>query len=171
VSSTRTAPAAAGATKIFMVFSLLFSNKQAILFFNVAFLTFMVIAAVPAFIDDVKIFIRERLNGAYSVSAFVLSNSAASLPFIFLLALISSICTYFLANLREGGAPFFRYVCTLFLSLAVAESLFMFIVGLVPNFLLALGAGASLLGVFMLNCGFFISAGDLPAPVWRYAMI
>lgn len=38
-------------------------NRFAILFFSVAFLTFMAIAAVPAFIEDMKIAVRERLNG------------------------------------------------------------------------------------------------------------
>jgi hypothetical protein len=40
-------------------------DRISVLFFSVAFLTFMSIAAVPAFIEDKLLFVRERMNGAY----------------------------------------------------------------------------------------------------------
>jgi hypothetical protein len=39
-------------------------SRTALLFFVVAFLTFMSISAFPAFVEDMKVFTRERLNGA-----------------------------------------------------------------------------------------------------------
>jgi hypothetical protein len=41
-------------------------SRAALLFFVVAFLTFMAIAGFPAFIEDLKVYIRERLNGCAS---------------------------------------------------------------------------------------------------------
>jgi hypothetical protein len=52
------------------------------------------ICAYRAFITgaDMKIFIRERLNGYYGVSQFTVSNTLASLPFILLIAVVSTVC-------------------------------------------------------------------------------
>lgn len=40
-------------------------DRISVLFFSVAFLTFMSIAALPAFIQDRILFVRERMNNAY----------------------------------------------------------------------------------------------------------
>ncbi len=39
----------------------------------------------------VQVFIRERLNGYYGVSVFTMANTIASLPFIFLIAVVSTV--------------------------------------------------------------------------------
>ena len=109
--------------------------------------------------------------GWYSPGAFVFANTVTSMPFIYLIALMSSICVYFIAGLRSGAGPFFRFVGNLFLALGTTESLFVLIVAIVPNFLLALAVGAGLMGIFMLNCGFFIYTDNLPKPVWRYPIV
>ena len=45
-----------------------------------------------------KVFLRERLNGYYGVSQFTVSNTLASLPFIFLIAVVSTCCVYWCAR-------------------------------------------------------------------------
>lgn len=59
----------------------------------------MSVSAFPAFVDEMKVFTRERMNGYYSVLSFCVSNFVASLPFIFLIALLSAVSMYFLAGL------------------------------------------------------------------------
>jgi hypothetical protein len=44
------------------------------LFFGSAFLSFMAVAYVPAFLEDRAIFVKERANGLYGPLAFVVSN-------------------------------------------------------------------------------------------------
>jgi ABC-type multidrug transport system permease subunit len=44
----------------------------------------------------------------------------------------------------------------------------MVIAAIVPVFLMGIAAGAGILGMFMLVCGFFRLPNDLPDPVWRY---
>jgi hypothetical protein len=134
-----------------------------------AFLTFMSISAFPAFVEDMKVFTRERLNGYYGVATFVVANTLSSLPFIALIALASSCAVYFISNLNyHGFGRFVFFVLDLFLSLVVVESLMTAIAPLVPHFLAGIAAGAGILGFFMLVCGFFQPRGQLPKPIFFY---
>lgn len=116
-----------------------------------------------------KVFIRERLNGYYTPSSFVVANTLASSPFILLIAVVSTVCVYFIAGLRLGSAVVY-FILNLFASLMVVESLMMFIAPIVPNFLMGIAAGAGLLGVFMVVCGFFQPINSLPKPIFRYPL-
>lgn len=71
------------------------------------------------FLNRWQVFIRERLNGYYGVSQFVVANSVASLPFIFLIAVLCSVPLYFLAGLDHSGDRFIYFILNLFLSLTV----------------------------------------------------
>ena len=144
-------------------------SRAALLFFVVAFLTFMAISAFPAFVEDMKVYIRERLNGYYKPSNFVVANTLASAPFILLIAICSTICVYFIANLRLGS-PGVYFVLDLFISLMVVESLMISVSPVVPNFLAGIAAGAGILGMFMLVCGFFQPLGSMPQPIFRYPL-
>lgn len=130
-------------------------SRAALLFFVVAFLTFMSVAAFPAFVEDMKIFLRERLNGYYGVSQFTVANTLASLPFIFLIAVVSTVTLYWIVGLNSAGGAVIYFILDLFLSLVVVESIMMAIAPIVPNFLMGIAAGAGLLGFYMIVCGFF----------------
>lgn len=145
-------------------------SRAALLFFAVAFLTFMSIAGFPAFQEDMKVFMRERLNGYYSVATFALANTIASAPFIFAIAIISSCIIYWLAALNDDGDRFPYFFTNLFLSLTVVESLMMMIAAVVPHYLMGIAGGAGIMGMYMLVCGFFQPTQLLPAPVWLYPL-
>jgi len=89
-------------------------SRAALLFFVVAFLTFMAIAGFPAFVDEMKIYLRERLNGYYSPMVFTLSNTFASLPFIWVIACVSTVCVYFIAGLSNDGGDVICGYCELY---------------------------------------------------------
>lgn len=145
-------------------------SRAALLFFVVAFLTFMSIAAFPAFIEDMKVFVRERLNGYYGVLTFTVANTLASLPFILLISVVSTVCVYFIAALRSGGEPVVYFMLNLFLALVTVESLMMAIAPLVPHYLMGIAAGAGVMGLFMIVCGFFQPLGSMPKPIFRYPL-
>ncbi|GMH41599.1 hypothetical protein BSKO_09509 [Bryopsis sp. KO-2023] len=146
------------------------NSRAAMLFFVVAFLTFMSISAFPSFVEDMQIFQKERLNGYYGVAAFVLSNTIASAPFIFLISLTSSICAYWLAGLHGDAERFVYFVLDLYLSLSTVEGLMMAISSVVPHYLMGIAGGAGMMGLYMLVCGFFQPREELPDPVWRYPL-
>lgn len=145
-------------------------SRAALLFFVVAFLTFMSIAAFPAFVEDMKVYIRERLNGYYSPLVFTLSNTFAALPFIFVISVVSTVCVYFIAGLSTNGGDVIYFILALFASLTVVESLMMAIAPIVPNFLMGIAAGAGILGIYMVVCGFFQPLGSMPKPIFRYPL-
>ncbi|GIM01286.1 hypothetical protein Vretimale_6074 [Volvox reticuliferus] len=145
-------------------------SRSAMMFFVVAFLTFMSIAGFPAFVEDMAVFIRERLNGYYPVATFALANTLASAPFIFGIAISSSAIVYWLVGLNDNGDRFVFFFVNLYVSLTVVESLMMAIAAVVPHYLMGIAGGAGIMGMFMLVCGFFQPVGELPDPVWRYPL-
>lgn len=118
----------------------------------------------------VQVFNRERLNGHYGVLAFVIGNTLSSLPFLFLISLVSSLIVYFMVGLHPGFEHFAYFVISLFAQVAIVESLMMAVASLVPNFLMGIITGAGIQGIFMLVAGFFRLIDDLPKPVWRYPL-
>ncbi|KAG6546146.1 hypothetical protein Mapa_012180 [Marchantia paleacea] len=144
--------------------------RAACVSFVVAFLTFMSVGGFPSFIEDMKVFTMERLNGHYGVAAFVIGNTLSSVPFLLLISLISTVIVYFLVDLHHGAEHFFYFVLSLFSCLLVVESLMMAIASLVPNFLMGIIVGAGIQGMFILVAGFYRLPNDLPDPVWRYPM-
>ncbi|CAN1288600.1 ABC transporter G family member 1 [Linum perenne] len=144
--------------------------RGSMLMFVAAFLTFMAIGGFPSFVEDMKIFGRERLNGHYGVGAFVIGNTISSIPYLFLISLIPGSIAYFLVGLQRTFEHFAYFVLLLFVTMMLVESLMMTVASIVPDFLLGIITGAGIQGVMMLNGGFFRLPHDLPSPFWRYPM-
>jgi hypothetical protein len=51
-------------------------------FFGSAFMSFMAVAYVPAFLEDRAVFVKDRANGLYGPSAFMLLNIIVGLPYL-----------------------------------------------------------------------------------------
>ncbi|CAJ1952381.1 unnamed protein product [Sphenostylis stenocarpa] len=138
--------------------------------FVFGFVTFMSIGGFPSFVEDMKVFQRERLNGHYGVSAFVISNTLSAMPFLILITFLSGTICYFMVRLHPGFWHYVFFVLCLYASVTVVESLMMAIASIVPNFLMGIIIGAGIQGIFMLVSGYFRLPHDIPKPVWRYPM-
>nr|XP_043621919.1 ABC transporter G family member 1-like [Erigeron canadensis] len=144
--------------------------RSSMLMFVATFLTFMAIGGFPSFVEDMKVFERERLNGHYSVGSFVIANTLSSTPFLFLVSVIPAVLAYYLTGLREGFNHFAYFTFVLFSCMMLVESLMMVVASLVPNYLMGIIIGAGIQGMMMLAGGFFRLPNDLPKPFWRYPM-
>ncbi|KAL5699377.1 ATP-binding cassette sub- G member 1 [Ranunculus cassubicifolius] len=144
--------------------------RGAMLMFVAAFLTFMAIGGFPSFVEDMKIFGRERLNGHYGVAAFVIGNTLSSIPYLLLISVAPGAIAYFLTGLQKGVDHFVYFTLVLFACMMVVESLMMIVASIVPDFLMGIITGAGIQGVMMLNGGFFRLPNDLPNPFWKYPM-
>ncbi|KAM7279819.1 hypothetical protein ACFE04_006953 [Oxalis oulophora] len=132
------------------------------------FMTFMSIGGFPSFIEEMKVFQKERLNGYYGVAVYTLSNFLSSFPFLAAMSLSTASITHYMVKFRPGIPPFIYICLDLILSIAVIESVMMTIASLVPNYLMGLIIGAGYLGIMMMTAGFFRLFPDLPNIFWRY---
>ncbi|CAL1377640.1 unnamed protein product [Linum trigynum] len=144
--------------------------RGTMLMFVAAFLTFMAIGGFPSFMEDMKIFRRERLNGHYEVGAFVVGNTLSSIPYLFLISLIPGVIAYFLVGLQKSIEHFTYFALLLFVAMLLVESLMMMVASFVPDFLMGVITGAGIQGVMVLNGGFFRLPNDLPNLFWKYPM-
>ncbi|KAL6966562.1 ABC transporter G member 15 [Sarracenia purpurea var. burkii] len=132
------------------------------------FMTFMSIGGFPSFIEEMKVFYGERLNGHYGVGVFILSNLISSFPFLVAISFSTGSITYYMVKFRPEFSHYLYFCCNLFLCIAVIESLMMVVASLVPHFLMGVIIGAGLIGIMMMTAGFFRLLNDLPKPFWRY---
>ncbi|KAK6164116.1 hypothetical protein DH2020_000980 [Rehmannia glutinosa] len=132
------------------------------------FMTFMTIGGFPSFIEEMKVFHKERLNGHYGVGVFILSNFISSIPFLVVMSFSSASIIYFMVKYHPGLSHFMYAVLDLLLSIAVVESCMMVVAAVVPNFLMGVIIGAGLIGIMMATAGFFRLLPDLPKIFWTY---
>ncbi|XP_041011597.1 ABC transporter G family member 1-like [Juglans microcarpa x Juglans regia] len=144
--------------------------RGSLLTFIASFLTFMAIGGFPSFVEDMKIFERERLNGHYGAGAFVISNTLSAVPYLLLVSIIPGAIAYYLPGLRRGQEYFVYFVSVLFACMMLVESLMMLVASIVPNYLMGIITGAGIQGLMILVGGFFRLPNDLPKPVWKYPL-
>ena len=137
------------------------------IFFGGAFMSFMAVAYVPAFLEDLHTFQRERANGLVGPLSFMIANFLIGLPFLFLITVVFSVVEYWLSNFRADGSAFMKWVLWLFLDLLAAESLVVLVSAVVPIFVVALAVTAFANGLWMTVDGFLVPMNILN-PFWKY---
>ncbi|KAL3723377.1 hypothetical protein ACJRO7_035547 [Eucalyptus globulus] len=141
--------------------------RGSLITFVASFLTIMAIGGFPSFVEDLKVFERERLNGHYGSGAFVLANTLSSVPFLLMISLIPGAITYYLVGLRGELEHFLYFTTTLFACMVLVESLMMIVASVIPSFLMGLTVGSGIQGLMILGGGFFRLPHDLPKVFWR----
>jgi len=136
-------------------------------FFGAAFISFMAVAYVPAYLEDLSTFHKERANGLYGPTAFIIANFLIGLPYLFLISFLFSVVTYWLCNFRPSGSAFFTWIMWLFLDLVAAESLVVLVSSMFPIFVVALALTAFANGLWMSVGGFLVSPKVINV-FWRY---
>ncbi|PGH06287.1 hypothetical protein GX51_02484 [Blastomyces parvus] len=136
-------------------------------FFSSAFISFMAVAYVPAFLEDRATFIKERANGLYGPLSFVIANFIIGIPFLFFITILFAVVSFWLVNYHNTAAGFFTFVMWLFLDLLAAESLVVLISSLFPNFVISLALTAFANGLWMCVGGFMVSPTVINV-FWRY---
>ncbi|KAM3495237.1 hypothetical protein MY3957_001468 [Beauveria namnaoensis] len=137
------------------------------LFFGGAFMSFMAVAYVPAFLEDLSTFKQERANGLVGPLGFLVANFLIGLPFLFLIALLFSAVEYWLSNFRPSASAFFTWVLWLFLDLVAAESLVVLVSCIFDIFVVALAVTAFANGLWMCVDGFLVPMNILNV-FWKY---
>lgn len=126
------------------------------IFFGSAFMSFMAVAYVPSFLEDRQQYVKEHRNGLYDAAELIVSNFLIGAPYLFAIALIFSVISYWLSNFQPTASAFFTWVMWLFLDLLAAESLVVFMTSLFPSFVVALALVAFANGLWMSVGGFMV---------------
>lgn len=137
------------------------------IFFSSAFMSFMAVAYVPAFLEDRATFAKERANGLCGPLAFTVANFLIGLPYLFFIALMFSVVEYWLSNFRPDASAFWIWVMWLFLDLVAAESLIVLVSSIFPVFVVALAVAAFANGLWMCVDGFLVPMTTLNV-FWKY---
>ncbi|GAO14173.1 uncharacterized protein UV8b_06585 [Ustilaginoidea virens] len=138
------------------------------IFFGSAFMSFMAVAYVPAFLEDRLQYVKDRRNGLYGAAELVVSNLLIGAPYLFLMSLVFSAVSYWLSNFQPTAAAFFTWILWLFLDLLAAESLVVLVTSLVPSFVISLALVAFANGLWMSVGGFMVPPTILN-PFYKYA--
>ncbi|XP_006658359.2 ABC transporter G family member STR2-like [Oryza brachyantha] len=120
--------------------------------------------AVPAFIQERFIFIRETSHNAYRASAYVVAGLVTYLPFLLLQSAAYAAIVWFALRLH---GQFIYFLVMLYASLLSTNSFVVFISSVVPNFILGYAAVIAFTALFFLFCGYFLDSRSIPAG-WRW---
>ncbi|KAG0601724.1 hypothetical protein M758_11G135300 [Ceratodon purpureus] len=133
-------------------------------YFNFALVTLIFSSneALPMFLSERQIFMRESSRGAYRTLPFVIGQALVMLPFQLLIAFTFSSISYFMVGLVSNASAFFTFVLIAFLTLSVANSFVAFVASVVPD---ENGGQTVILAVsamYYLFSGFFVSRTGIP---------
>lgn len=119
--------------------------------------------ALPVFLQERYIFMRETAYNAYRRSSYVLSHALTSLPALIFLSLAFAATTFFAVGLDGGVSGFLFYFFIIFASFWAGNSFVTFLSGVVPQVMLGYTIVVALLAYFLLFSGFFINRDRIPS--------
>ncbi|KAK4349066.1 hypothetical protein RND71_031821 [Anisodus tanguticus] len=121
--------------------------------------------AIPVFLQERYIFMRETAYNAYHRSSYVLSHAIISLPSILVLSLAFAVTTYWSVGLAGGESGFFFFLMFMVASFWAGSSFVTFLSGVIYNVMIAYTVVVAILAYFVLFSGYFISRDRIP-PYW-----
>ncbi|KUM65274.1 hypothetical protein ACN42_g1796 [Penicillium freii] len=146
-------------------------------------MSFIAVAYVPSFLEDRATFAKERANGLYNATLFMVSNFLIGLPFLCMLYTFPKTrisnrlyspdinfildCLVLALKLPPRRRRLFTSVIWTFLDLVAAESLVVLVTAIFPSFVIALALVAFANGLWMSVGGFLVTPIILN-PFWKY---
>ncbi|KAL3579246.1 hypothetical protein D5086_020750 [Populus alba] len=118
--------------------------------------------ALPVFLQERYIFMRETAYNAYRRSSYVLSHGLVVLPSLIFLSLAFSATTFWAVGLDGGLSGFLFYFLIIFAAFWAGSSFVTFLSGVVPHVMLGYTIVVAILAYFLLFSGFFINRDRIP---------
>ncbi|KAL5815444.1 hypothetical protein ACOSQ3_026225 [Xanthoceras sorbifolium] len=132
--------------------------------FSVCLIFFSSNDAVPTFIQERFIFIRETSHNAYRASSYVISSLIVYLPFFAVQGFTFAVITRYLLKLNSS---LFNFWMILNASLITTNAYVMLVSALVPSYITGYAVVIATTALFFLTCGFFLKGGHIPI-YWRW---
>lgn len=118
--------------------------------------------AIPSFLQERYIFMRETSFNAYRRTSYVLSHSIISIPSLLFLSLTFSAITFFAVGLSGGLSGFLFFFLFVFAAFWAGHSFVTFLSGVVSHVMIGYTVVVAILAYFLLFSGFFISRDSIP---------
>ncbi|TMX03493.1 hypothetical protein EJD97_015913 [Solanum chilense] len=118
--------------------------------------------ALPIFLQEREILMKETCCGSYRVSSYVIANSLVYLPFLLILALLFSTPLYWMVGLNKHLTAFMHFLLLIWLILYTANSIVVCCSALVPNFIIGNSLVCAMMGSCALFSGYFVSKNEIP---------
>ncbi|OIT30422.1 PREDICTED: ABC transporter G family member 6-like [Nicotiana attenuata] len=119
--------------------------------------------ALPVFIQERYIFMRETAYNAYRRSSYCLSHALTSIPALIFLALSFAAVTFWAVGLDGGFSSFLFYFGVILASFWAGNSFVTFLSGVVPHVMLGYTIVVAILAYFLLFSGFFMNRDRIPS--------
>uniref|UniRef100_A0A1J3I7J2 ABC transporter G family member 16 n=1 Tax=Noccaea caerulescens TaxID=107243 RepID=A0A1J3I7J2_NOCCA len=118
--------------------------------------------ALPVFLQERYIFMRETAYNAYRRSSYVLSHAIVSFPSLIFLSLAFAATTFWAVGLDGGPMGLLFYCLIILASFWSGSSFVTFISAIVPDVMLGFTIVVAILAYFLLFSGFFINRNRIP---------
>lgn len=130
--------------------------------FILTFLLSCTTEALPIFLQEREILMKETSCGSYRVSSYAIANGLVYLPFLLILAILFTLPLYWLVGLNRNFSAFLHFLLLIWLILYTANSVVVCFSALVPNFIVGNSVISGVVGSFFLFSGYFISKDGIP---------
>ncbi|KAL5704462.1 ATP-binding cassette sub- G member 5 [Ranunculus cassubicifolius] len=130
--------------------------------FILTFLLSCTTEALPIFLQEKEILMKETSSGSYRVSSYVIANGLVYLPFLLILSVLFSLPLYWLVGLNRSLPAFMYFLLLIWLIFYTANSVVVCFSALVPNFIVGNSIIQGVMGSFFLFSGYFISKNGMP---------
>ncbi|GLT96285.1 hypothetical protein SLE2022_139210 [Rubroshorea leprosula] len=137
-------------------------EKVGLFAFVLTFLLSCTTEALPVFLQEREILMKETSCGSYRVSTYAIANGLVYLPFLLILAVLFTIPLYWLVGLNPNFMAFMHFLLLIWLILYTANSVVVCFSALVPNFIVGNSVISGVMGSFFLFSGYFISKHEIP---------
>ncbi|MQM17672.1 hypothetical protein Taro_050644 [Colocasia esculenta] len=146
--------------------------------FTLSFLLSSTVEALPIFLQERRVLMREASRGMYRLSSYMVAHAAVFLPFLLVISLLFSAPVYWLVGLNPAAGAFAFFALAVWMILLMASSLVLFLGSVSPDFILGNSLIGICLGVFFLFSGYFIPRASIPwywiymyyASIYRYPL-
>ncbi|RLM91599.1 hypothetical protein C2845_PM08G30350 [Panicum miliaceum] len=118
--------------------------------------------ALPVFLQERYVFLRETAYGAYRRASYVLSNAIVSFPPLVVLSLSFAFTTFFAVGLAGGVSGFAFYTLAILASFWAGSGFVTFLSGVIPHVMIGYTVVVAILAYFLLFSGFFINRDRIP---------
>ncbi|QCD78857.1 ABC transporter G family member 23 [Vigna unguiculata] len=130
--------------------------------FSLSFLLSSTVEALPIYLQERSVLMKEASRGAYRISSYMIANTFVFLPFLFVVSTLFAVPVYWLVGLNPSLSAFTFFTFVVWLIVLMASSLVLFLSAVSPDFISGNSLICTVLGAFFLFSGYFIPRESIP---------